>query len=120
LKKEGLIPTKQLANSMKNTYSIIWSELALANLKEIISYFESQWTEKELHKFAQKLEKRLSSIESNPHLFPQINYSENIRKSVLSKQTTIFYQVINQEIRLITLFDNRQNPQRLNDLIKPV
>jgi len=33
---------------MKNTYRIIWSELALSNLKEIVSYFESQWTEKEL------------------------------------------------------------------------
>jgi plasmid stabilization system protein ParE len=99
---------------MKNTYRIIWSELALRNLKEIVNYFESQWTEKELRKFARLLDKRLSSIENNPHLFPLINYSENIRRSVLSKQTTIFYQVINQDIRLVALFDNRQNPQLLN------
>lgn len=98
---------------MKNTYRIIWSELALSNLKEIVGYFEGRWTEKELRKFAQLLDKRLSSIEYNPHLFPLINHSENIRRSVLSKQTTIFYQVINQDIRLIALFDNRQNPQWL-------
>lgn len=113
MKKEERISTKQPVNSMKNTYRIIWSELALSNLKEIVSYFESQWTEKELRKFARLLDKRLSSIENNPHLFPLINYSENIRRSVLSKQTTIFYQVVKQDIRLIALFDNRQNPQRL-------
>jgi len=100
---------------MKNTYRIIWSELALSNLKEIVSYFESQWTEKELQKFAQLLDKRLSSIERNPHLFPLINYSENMRRSVLSKQTTIFYQVVNTDIRIICLFDNRQNPQHLKN-----
>jgi plasmid stabilization system protein ParE len=100
---------------MRNTYRIIWSELALSNLKEIVGYFEGRWTEKELRKFAQLLDKRLSSIEHSPNLFPLINYSENMRRSVLSKQTTIFYQVIEQNIRIICLFDNRQNPQHLKE-----
>ena len=98
---------------MKNTYRIIWSDLALNNLKEIVSYFEFHWTEKEIRKFAQLLDKRLASLERNPHLFPLINNSGITRRSVLSKQTSIFYQIVNHDIRLITLFDNRQNPQRL-------
>ena len=101
---------------MKNTIRIIWSDEALINLKEILNYFERQWTEKEISNFVRLLDKRLSSIERNPHLFPFVNHPENIRRSVLSKQTTIYYQVDKHNIRLITLFDNRQNPKRLNIL----
>lgn len=38
---------------MKNIYRIIWSEVALNNLREIVRYFESHWTEKEIRKFAE-------------------------------------------------------------------
>lgn len=101
---------------MKNTYRIIWSNVALNNLKEIIYYLENRWTEAEISNFVRLLDKRLASIERNPHLFPFIKHSKSIRRSVLSKQTTIYYQVIKHDIRLITLFDNRQNPIRLKNL----
>ena len=100
---------------MKDTYRIIWSEEALKNLKAIVGYFENRWTERETARFAKLLDKRLTSIKLNPYLFPLINNSGNLRRSVLSKQTSIFYQIFDQDIRLITLFDNRQNPQRLKD-----
>ncbi len=40
---------------MKNTYKIVWSEEALNGLKEIISYLESKFSEKEIKNFAKKL-----------------------------------------------------------------
>ena len=70
LKKDGLIHMKLPANFMKNTYRIIWSDEALINLKQILNYFERQWTEKEISNFVRLLNKRLSSIERNPYLFP--------------------------------------------------
>lgn len=98
---------------MKNTYKLIWSDEALNNLKDIIDYLENRWTEKESKKFALLLEKQLKLIKENPFLFAESNKSNGLRRSVLSKQTTIYYQIIDYEIRIITLFDNRQNPNRL-------
>lgn len=100
---------------MRNTYSLIWSDEALNNLKEIIEYLEKHWTEKEIKKFIQLLEKRLSYIQNNPFLFSESDGGKGLRKSVLSRQTSIFYIVVANQIRIVTVFDNRQNPQRLFD-----
>ena len=103
---------------MTNIYKIVWSDEALKNLAAITNYLENNWTEKELKQFAGLLDKRLNSIASNPTLFPIFNHITNIRRSVLSKQTSIFYQIIDLEVRLITIFDNRQNPKRLKNNLK--
>lgn len=98
---------------MKNTYKLLWSDEALNNLKGIVDYLENRWTKREIKKFALLLEKQLKLIEENPFLFAESNKSNGLRKSVLSRQTTIYYRIIDYEIRIITLFDNRQNPNSL-------
>mgnify|MGYP000941013281 FL=1 len=100
---------------MKSTYKLIWSDEALNNLKGIIDYLENRWTKKEIKKFALLLDKQLKLIEDNPFLFAESDKSNGLRKSVLSKQTTIYYRIIGYEIRIITLFDNRQTPKTLID-----
>ncbi len=98
---------------MKNTYKLVWSDEALINLQGIIDYLEKRWTKREIKKFAQLLDEQLKLIKDNPFLFAESDKSDGVRKSVLSRQTTIYYRIINFEIRLITLFDNRQNPDKL-------
>ncbi len=98
---------------MKSTYKVIWSDEALKNLKGIIIYLENFWTEREIQKFSQLLDKQLKRIEKNPFLFADGAKSNGLRKSVLSKQTTIYYRINQYEIHIVTLFDNRQNPDRL-------
>ena len=98
---------------MKNTYKLIWSDEALNNLKGIIDYLEQRWTKREIKRFSQLLDHQLTLIEDNPFLFAESDKSNGLRKSVLSKQTTIYYRILNYEIRVITLFDNRQNPNKL-------
>ena len=100
---------------MKNTYKLIWSDEALNNLRGIIDYFENRWTERQIKKFAQLLDKQLKLIEDNPYLFSQTVISDGLRKAVLSSQTTIYYRITDNEVRIITLFDNRQNPNKLID-----
>ena len=98
---------------MKSTYKIIWTDESLENLKGIIVYLENRWTKKEITKFSKLLDHQLKLIENNPLLFAESENSTGIRKSVLSKQTTIYYQISNYEIEIISLFDNRQSPKRL-------
>ena len=100
---------------MENSYKLFWSDEALNNLKGIIDYLENRWTRKEIEKFAQLLDKKLKSIENNPFLFAESDKSNGLRKSVLSRQTTIYYRIVNYEIQIITLFDNRQNPNILKN-----
>ena len=98
---------------MKSTYKIIWSDEALHNLRQIMEYLESRWTQKEISKFARLLEKHIELISQNPLLFPEISYKKGIRHAVLSRQTSIYYRITDNQVQIITLFDNRQNPERL-------
>jgi len=98
---------------MKSTYKIIWSDEAYINLQNIVSYLEKNWTVREIRKFARLLDKQLLLIKKNPSLFPISDKSRNIRKSVLTKQVSLYYKIKDTEIHLVTLFDSRQNPRKL-------
>lgn len=113
--KAGYIPRKLPKRFMKNTYKLVWSDEALINLKGIIDYLEKRWTKREIKKFAQLLDKQLNLIQNNPLLFSESHRSHGLRKAVLSRQTTIYYKIVNFEIHIITLFDNRQNPNKLRN-----
>ena len=101
---------------MENIYKIVWSDEALSNLKNIILYLEDNWTSKEIKKFATLLDRQLNRIQNNPFLFAESENHSTIRKSVLTKQVSIYYRVRKNSIELITLFDNRQNPKKLNQI----
>jgi|SRR4051812_7591237 plasmid stabilization system protein ParE len=98
---------------MKSGFKVIWSDQAKFNLQQIINYLENNWTKKEIKTFYMKLEKTISLISSNPELFRITNKRKNVRKCVFSKQTSIYYKVNDEEIFIVTLFDNRQNPKKL-------
>jgi hypothetical protein len=113
LKAVEYILMKQSEKFMKNTYKIIWTHEAYKNLQNIVSYLEKFWTSTEIRKFAKLLDKQLILIKKNPALYPYSNKSKQIHKSVLTKHTTLYYKVIGSEIYLISLFDTRQNPEKL-------
>lgn len=79
-------------------YNLRWSEEALANLDEIIQDIERKWTEKEVERFKRKLSHLLELIQKAPFIFPVSHRYPNLRKAVLSKQTTIFYKVIDSSV----------------------
>lgn len=98
---------------MKSGYKLLWSERALADLKNIIDYLTAKWTEKEVRSFARKLDKRLELLLINPRLFQATSKRKNVRRSVLTKQTVIYYTVDEKNVTIVTLFDSRQNPKKL-------
>lgn len=98
---------------MEGICKIVWSKRALSDLDEIICYLQENWTEKEIRKFSQKLDHLLEILQHQPYLFSESISISDTYRAVLSKQVSIYYQVGNNEIQLITLFDNRQDPEKL-------
>lgn len=97
---------------MKNISKIIWSVEALKDLKEIFDYLELKWTEREMKSFARKLGRQIEIIKSQPLIYPQ-SRKKNIRRAVISRQTTLYYELSTDEIRIVSLFDNRKDPKKL-------
>ena len=94
-------------------YKLFWSKESLSNLDSILSYPESEWTEKELVAFKKKLSHQLDLIEKNPKLFPVSNINPRLRKAVLSKLTTIYYELKDFEIHIAYLFNSRMDIKKI-------
>lgn len=94
-------------------YNLYWSEEAVKNLEEILDYLRNKWTHKEAENFKLKLSKLLDLIVRNPLMFPLSNYNPRLRKAVLSRQTTIFYEIRENIIYIAYLFVNSQNIERI-------
>lgn len=90
-------------------YKIYWSEEAVRNLDEILIYLNSRWTSKEINKFKNKLAKQLELISHNPLLFPVSQNIPELRKAVLTRQTTIYYQLRDDTVYLAYLFVNKKD-----------
>ena len=100
---------------MKNGCDIEWTFEAEQNLNAIFDYLEATWTEREIRNFAKKLETNLQTISEYPTMFPYYDRAKAVRRCVLSPQTTIYYRDMpaQNKIVIITLFDNRRNPNKL-------
>ena len=102
---------------MINTYKLIFSDEAIVGLKEIIFYLENKFSIREVEQFASKFDEIILLIKNNPNAFPVI-YSNNIRRVVLNKLTSIFYIIEGVEIHILSVFDNRKNPNYLIKILK--
>jgi plasmid stabilization system protein ParE len=98
---------------MRSGYRIIWSARASIDIENIINYLLQNWTEKEVRNFVRKLDRRLELISINPRLFSKTNKRKNVRRSVLTKHTVIYYETSTDTVKIITLFDPRQEPGKL-------
>lgn len=94
-------------------YKVFWTEEAVRNLEEIIDYLYSEWTEKEVANFKAKLSVKIDLISKNPKMFPVSDFQPRLRKAVLSKHTSIFYEFNNDIIYLAYLFVNFRSHERL-------
>ena len=89
--------------------TINWSDGAIADFKQITVFLNKCWLEKEVTEFVLKAESVIKVISIQPYLYPESSFNQ-LRKAIITKQTSVYYLVQDQEIYLITFWDNRQNP----------
>lgn len=94
---------------------VFLSELAELKLIQLLEYLVANWNVKAKEKFISKLTEKINQIAIQPNSCPKSSEFSNLYKCVVTKQTTFYYRVLKQqrEIEIITIFDTRQNPQKL-------
>lgn len=89
---------------------IIFSDDAIETLLSTTNFIESKWNSRLAEKFLEKVYKTLTLAAENPYMFKAFSLSENIRVGLISKQTSFFYRVQENEIIILFFWDNRQEP----------
>jgi len=86
-----------------------WTLTAKSTFDTIVALIEEQWSMSSSDKFVQTTKKSLLNISRQPFMFPESGI-ENVRKAVITKQTSVFYEVHEDKIVLLFFWDNRQDP----------
>ena len=74
-----------------------------------ILFIKLKWGEKSAEKFVEKTYEVLDTIAQQPYLFKA--YQENnVRKGLITKQTSVIYRVFSDRIDILFFWDNRQDP----------
>ncbi|SRR5690554_5743358 len=90
------------------------SKTAQKKLDKLIEFLEEEWSETIKQEFVIKLDHSIKIIKSQPEAFPESNLRKGLRKCVITKQTTLYYRYNSRKIFLVTLFDTRQDPNKIN------
>lgn len=96
---------------------VIWTKIAITTYKEILENLKKRWTKKEMKAFIKATNDVLYLIKNETVVFSYANKKLDVRKIVLHKNVSLFYKQGNNEIYLITFFNNKMNPKRLKELL---
>lgn len=95
-------------------YTVKWTPSAEKDFDEIVDYLLNNWTNSVAEKFLEITNSNIRLIQAFPTLFPEIHKKKKVRKCVLTKQNTLFYRVIKNEIHILRIFDTRQDDKKLH------
>jgi plasmid stabilization system protein ParE len=93
-------------------YEVIFSEEVFEKLNHIIFYLETNWTKEVAQNFLLTFYDCIDKLAFNPKAGTQTLKDPTIRKFVITKHNTLYYQINNNKIELLTIFFNVQNPNK--------
>lgn len=98
---------------------VVWSDLALASLSDILQYIQSFFGKKTADRVAVRIISFVDSLGISPYLGKQLTHlaSYGEIKCIFYKQNHIYYQIIAERVEIMIVWDGRQDPRRLQNLI---
>jgi len=96
---------------------VILTPIALTDLENIIGYLTYKWGQAVVDNFIQQFEKKLQSIEEHPEIYQFIDKIKQRQKCNLTKHNIIYFMEAENSIKILTIFDTRQDPQKLSFII---
>lgn len=93
------------------------SKRASRKLEKLLEYLENEWSKKVKDEFIEKLDKSFEQIRKYPESTVKSDLKKGLHMCVVTKQTSIFYYFDSKKIKVATIFDNRMDPNKLNEEI---
>lgn len=98
---------------------IIWSDFALHQLKKIHHYYKIEASKTLARKLTKSIVEITIQLGSNPLIGTKEFLLENAKyeyRYLVLKNYKIIYRIDKQYVRVISVFDTRQNPEKIKKL----
>src|SRR5436309_3309142 len=97
-------------------YKVVISPRANREIEYILLYLDQHWNEVIIDRFMTDLANTLYRIERAPLSFPAVEGDNRARKTQLLPYYSVLYEVEDDIIRILSIFDQRQNPDKLKTI----
>ena len=89
-----------------------WTPNAKKSFEHILDWLYAKWTNKEIENFLDQTDSTIEQIKNNPYLYRASEQNEQVRRGLVNRFISLYYRVRTkeEEIVLLTFWDNRQNP----------
>ena len=94
---------------------VIWSPEARAVFENVITYLQSNWTDKEVEHFIKATEKVVKLISNQPKLYRASKTKKNIHEALITKHNLMLYKNTRNVIYIMTIWDTRQDINKRKD-----
>jgi plasmid stabilization system protein ParE len=95
---------------------IVISTRVQKKIENLFEYLDVRFSVKTREKFAKKLYSSILTIRKNPESFPSSEQNSKINKCVITKQSTVFYRYNLKQVRILSVFDTRQDPNKIKKI----
>ncbi len=97
---------------------VFLSPLAERKLFVLLDYLTEEWGIVAKEKFLSKFKNAINQVSIHPKSCPESHEMNGIFRCVVTPQSSFYYRIKNDEIEIITLFDNRQDQQKVFEELK--
>ena len=89
--------------------AIFWTDDAEVTFDSIVLFIEANWSRKDAETFVKHTQKVIMLIADQPYMY-KASINNDVRQAVITKQTSMFYEVHRDFITVLYFWDNRQEP----------
>jgi len=91
-------------------FEVFISDRANETFDYIRDQLEIKWNDKVVIEFEEKVVRILELIKSSPFMFKGLSHNENIRKALIHRNCSMFYEIKGHAVLILFFWDNRQDP----------
>jgi plasmid stabilization system protein ParE len=97
---------------------VVWTRTAEASFNGIVDYLLELWTVEIATDFVDIVEHTIEQIIEHPEMFKVSAYDNQSRAALITKHTTMFYRILENEIEIEYFWGNFDDPSKIQDLLK--
>ena len=97
----------------------VWTPLGLKSLEAATSFIEEQWGEAVANTFLDQFDKRIEQLKRATHIGPTYEQTK-FRQLLIHPLVTLYYELKTNQISVVLVWANKQDPEELRKRLKQV
>jgi len=96
---------------------VILTPIADRNIMKIVDYLTVMWGLKVANNFIDRFEQVIILLAEDPDMFQFADRIKRVQKCHVTKHNILYFKQTSKTIKIISIFDTRQDPKKLSSII---